>query len=299
MASEARTPACPHGVSPAGPGSLPDRCADWLPADQVVHLYSCQQLSTYRVAQITGMDRQRVTRMLHAAGVAVKPRGSGRRRRADPREALAEDLYLHRRLTSTEISALTGVPARTVRDWLHARNVPMRTRGRLNREDRLAAPAGELIELYVRGGLSATDTGRLLGLSRGVVLRTAHDLGLPVRLGGPPPHQGPAEIELIEALYADPSVRRTLRRHGIAEVPAGGAIWERFPAPLALTRELGSGLYADCGLGARHIELLTGIPAQTVLAALHRYRIPLRGPGGRSPFLRRWRACPGQDRQES
>jgi hypothetical protein len=270
-------PACQHGLD-----------------DQLFHLYSCQQLSTYQVAQITGIDRQQVTRKLHAAGVPVKPRGSGRRRKVDPREALAEDLYVRCGLTSTAISEFTGVPARTIRGWLHARNVPMRTPGRLNREDRQAASAGKLIELYVRGGLSATETGHLLGLSRGVVLRTAHGLGLPVRLGGPPPRHGPAEIELIEALYADPGVRQVLRRYGIAGAPPGGAIWERFPARLAFTPELGSDLYVECGLGMRHIELLTGIPAQTVRALLHHYGIPLRGPGGRSPFLRRWRTCPGQ-----
>jgi hypothetical protein len=39
----------------------------------------------------------------------------------------------------------------------------------------------------------------------------------------------------------------------------------------------------------RHIELLSGQPAQTVLRLLHNNGVQTRGAGGRSPFLRRWR----------
>jgi hypothetical protein len=256
----------------------------------VSHLYECQQLSTYRVGRLLGIDRQRVGRILRAAGVAVKPRGAGRARPPDVRSELVADLYLRCRLSSTEIGRLTGVPARTVTQWLHARGVPVRTRGRMRREDRRSAPLQPLIELYVRGGLSATETGQLLGVSLRVVLRTAHDLGLPVRLGGPPARHGPADIRLIDALYGDPLVRGALARHGISPVPPGGAIWERFPVRAAVTADLVAELYTDCGLGLRHIELLTGAPAETLRKKLARQGVPLRGQGGRSPFLRRWRS---------
>jgi hypothetical protein len=49
-------------------------------------------------------------------------------------------------------------------------------------------------------------------------------------------------------------------------------------------------LYVICGLGVRHIELLSGQPAQTILRLLHAQEIQLRPAGGRSPFMRRWRA---------
>jgi hypothetical protein len=259
----------------------------------VSHLYDCQGLSTYEIAKLVGIGRQRVGRLLTKAGVPVKPRGAGRQRQLDAEQAaltdLAVRLYVRSNLTSSEISAMTGVPERTIRDRLHARGVRMRTRGRLNREDRTAAPAEALAELYVAAGLTAAETGRHLGVPARVVLRTAHDQGLPVRMGGPEPHRGPREIKLIDALYADPLVRHALSRHGIAPRSTTGPIWQRFPVPVVIGPELAKELYMSCGLGLRHIELISGQPAETVRALLHAQGVSLRPPGGRSPFLRRWR----------
>ncbi|MGB6458308.1 MAG: hypothetical protein WBH47_27870 [Streptosporangiaceae bacterium] len=281
---------CPHALS-----------ADWrlgAPSIEipviVSHLYVCEGLSTYRIGQLVGMNRQRVGRLLAQARVPVKPRGAGRRRPLSEEDAAAADalarLYVEAGLTTVQISVLTGVPARTVRDRLRARGVRMRTKGRLNREDRSTVPADAIAELYVAAGLSAADVGRLLGVSGQIVLRAAHDEGLPVRVGGPEPSSGPAEIELIDALYADPLVQHALARHGIARSPAGGAIWQRFPVPLRLSPDLATELYVSCGLSARHIELLTGQPSQTILRLLDAQGVGRRPAGGRSPFLRRWRA---------
>jgi hypothetical protein len=49
----------------------------------VPHLYADHGLSTYQIAEIVGMDRQRVGRLLNKAGVPVKARGAGRARRVD------------------------------------------------------------------------------------------------------------------------------------------------------------------------------------------------------------------------
>lgn len=68
----------------------------------------------------------------------------------------------------------------------------MRSRGRGYREDRRAAPADAVAELYVHAGLSAAEAGTLLHLPGSVILRIAHDLGLPVRIDGPPPRRGAA-----------------------------------------------------------------------------------------------------------
>jgi hypothetical protein len=76
-------------------------------------------------------------------------------------------------------------------------------------------------------------------------------------------------------------------------VPPGGPIWQRFPAPARLGPELAEELYVSCGIGVHHIELLTGQPADSVRKLLHAAGVPLRAAGGRSPFLRRWRASPG------
>ncbi len=262
-------------------------------AELVTHLYLCEGLSTYQIGELAGMDRQRVGRLLARAGAPVKPRGAGRRRRGDHQAVLNDlmvRLYVEARWTSAQISALTGIPQRTIRDRLRARGVRMRTRGRLNREDRVSVPEDELMRLYVAAGLSAAATGGLLGVSGRIVLRTAHDQGLPVRVGGPEPGCGPPEIELIDALYADPLVRQALSRHGIPRRPPGGPIWQRFPVPLPLSPQLAGELYTQCGLGVRHIELLTGQPSQTVLRLLQASGIARRPPGGRTPFMRRWRS---------
>lgn len=262
-------------------------------ADVVSHLYLVHELSTYRIGVIAGISRQRVGRLLNRAGVPVKPRGAGRKRPPGAEQAALLDrmagLYRRSGLTSGQISAMTGIPERTVRDWLRAHGVRMRTRGRHNRQDRRAVPGDALAELYVRDGRSAAEVGGLLGVAGRVVLRSAHDQGLPVRVGGPEPRHGPAEIELIDALYADPLVRGALARHGMAQQPARGPIWERFPVPLALPPELAEELYVTCGLALRHIELLSGQPNETVRALLHSRGVPRRPAGGRSPFMRRWR----------
>lgn len=263
--------------------------------ERIGHLYSCQGLSTYRIAGVVGLSRQVVTRILHRAGVPVKPGGSGRRRPPrGPGAAVADEvlasLYLRQRLTCGQISELTQIPARTVQDRLRAQGIQLRTRGRFNREDRIAVEPHVLAQMYLHAGLPAGEVGEVLGVSRKIVLRSAHDHGLPVRVGGPAPARGPTEIELINALYADGQVRSTMARHGLPRVPPGGPLWQRFPVPLRVTGELAAELYVSCGLGFTHIELLTGQPAASIGRMLRSTGIALRPPGGRSPFLRRWRA---------
>jgi hypothetical protein len=288
---------CPQaGDNAAAPGAVSAVPQDADEAERVRHLYLCQGLSTHRIAGLAGLSRRRVGRLLKQAGVAVTPRGAGRSRRPSAElAALAEtmeDLYVRQRLTSAQIAALSSIPERTVRDRLRARGVAMRTRGKHDREDRRTVPVSDLNALYVRAGLPAAQVGQRLGVPGRVVLRAAHDYGIPVRVGGPPPRGGPVQIELVRALYADPLVRRALDRHGMRRVPAGGPISLRFPVPVRVGPELAQELYESCGLGLHHIELLSGQPAETVRAALRARGVRLRSPGGRSPFLRRWRAGP-------
>lgn len=283
---------CPHDGTAREAGCPVDLPQAPLP-ERAAHLYACQALSTYKIAAITGTDRQRIARLLRKAGVAVKPRGAGRRKTRTPEEERLDKfmavLYLRYRMPSTQIAGITGIPDRTVRERLRARDVPMRTRGRWNREDRIAISPDDLAELYVRAGLSADEVGRMLGVSRRVVLRSAHDQSLPVRIGGPPPARGPSQIELLTALYADPRVRRVLNRHGVPVVEEAGQIWERFPVPHRLTADLVISLYEGCGLSLHHIELLTGRPAAAASLLLRASGVKLRSAGGRSPFMRRWR----------
>jgi hypothetical protein len=265
----------------------------------LTHLYVCAELSTYAIARLTGLDRQRVGRMLGKAGVSLRPRGAGgvrpERRRGDPADLAGtlRYLYVNRCLTTIEIAALLGMPDRTVRDRLRRYGIPARTRGGWRREDRRVLPADLLWMLYSADGFTADEVGRKLDASRNTVLRAAHDLGMPVRVGGAVVQPGPQEIELVDALYADPLVAAALARHKIAAVPAGGPIWQRFPQPVPLTVQLVEDLYWESGVGLNHIELLTGQPSQTVRGFMRRAMIATRHPGGRSPFLRRWRLGAG------
>jgi hypothetical protein len=271
-----------------------------VPLTRLVHLYVCEGLSTYRAGQLTGLDRQRVTRALRRAGVPLRPPGAGgsrpHTRSTDPPDmaAMLAELYVNRRLSTPEIGGLLGIPERRVRDRLRRYGIRARTRGGWQREDRRSLPAGTLQALYQVLGLSADEVGRESGTSRKIVLRTAHDLGLPVRTSVIAAPSGPDEIQLIDALYADELVRATLAQYEIAEVPAGGPIWSRFPDPVPLTRQLVADLYWRCGVGLTHIELVTGQPAHTVRAFMRRVGLAVRDPGGRSPFLRRWHAVSGE-----
>jgi hypothetical protein len=262
---------------------------------RLAHLYRCQGLSTYAIGETTGLGRQRVTRMLRRAGVPLRPRGAGRLRplrRDDPPglpRVLAE-LYEAERLSSAQVAAITGMPERTVRDRLRRYGIRVRTQGGWNREDRQLVAAEVLDDLYTRLGLTADEVGRRLGTSRSTVLRSAHALGVPVRAGGIVPVPGPQEIRLVQALYADPLIADVLDARDIARVPPGAPLWQRFPDPVPLTVPLVKDLYWGCGAALTHIELLTGQPAMTVRGFMRRAGIPLRHPGGRTPFLCRWRA---------
>src|SRR6266545_2939371 len=84
------------------------------PAAPARHLYLCRGLSTYVIAGISGIDRQRVTRLLRRAGVPVRPRGAGRLRpvrRNDPPglPQLMARLYEVERLGSAQVAMLTGL----------------------------------------------------------------------------------------------------------------------------------------------------------------------------------------------
>ena len=285
---------CPHDTASTGTEGCPDDLPGAPLPERAAHLYACQMLSTYKIGAVTGIDRQRITRLLHEGGVEVKPSGAGRRltRRTAESERLDQlmaRVYQEQRMTSTQIAALTGVPEHAVISRLRTRGVTIRSRGRNNREDRSVVSLDDLAALYLHGGLSANEAGKMLGVSRNIVLRSAHDQGLPVRVGGAPPARGPSEIELLAALYADTEVRCVLKRHDVPVVTQAGPIWERFPTPHQLTDSLVIDLYEECGLSLHHIELLTGRPAAAAGALLRARGIQPRPAGGRSPFMRRWR----------
>jgi hypothetical protein len=259
---------------------------------EIVHLYVECGLSTYRIANEVRIDRQRVARILRREGVAIVPRGAGRRRPLKVVDVLSEetlrDLYVGTRLSSTNIGRMLGLSDRFVRSRLALWGIERRTRGQWDRHDRTDVEPDELGPLYRDKELAAAAAGEELGVSGQIALRSAHTHGLAVRAGGAPRPSEVFDIHLIEALYDDSEVARVLSAHQIPIIRDPGPIWQRFPTPVPLTKELLTALYVECGLSSFHIELLTGQPTQTVLRRLDRSHIARRGRGGRSPFMQRW-----------
>ncbi|OIV37488.1 hypothetical protein BIV57_11005 [Mangrovactinospora gilvigrisea] len=180
---------------------------------------------------------------------------------------------------------------RRVRKLLADLGIRRRGPGSAGRITRARISPQQLSDLFVEADLSAHQVADKIGSSRGAVLRNAHELGMAVRVGGLPSASGPRDIELIEALYADPAVSRVLRRHAVGPVPVDvGRLRARFPQPLRVSDKLLADLYLESGVATTHIELLTGMTAGTVTRRPRGAGIPLRGAGGRSPFLRRLRA---------
>jgi len=225
--------------------------------------------------------------------VDIAPRGTGRTRPTavpDPDDLpqQLEDLYVHQRLSSTQIAKLLGLPDRRIRARLHQYGIRRRSTGPYHREDRHDLDPQLHYQLAVLGNLSALEVSQVTGSAYQIVLRSAHAFGLPVRLGGNAPRSGAASIQLLDALYNDPQVIAALATHNIPMARSAGPLWDRFPVPARLSAGLLTTLYLDCGLAIDHIELVTGQPTQTIHRQLLRHRIPLRAPGQRSPFRRRW-----------
>jgi hypothetical protein len=259
----------------------------------VTTLYLEQGYSTRRIANDLGVDRQRVVAILREQDVRLAPRGAGRRRPLKIDSSLNAEtlrfLYVDCRFSSVEIGRGLGLSDRFIRSRLKLWGIERRSRGQWNRFDRTEVFPNELQSPYVEQEWSASAVGRELGVSRGIVLRSAHSHGLPVRTGGSSEPSEEYSIVLINALYDDPCVADALARHGVSVVREPGPLWERFPVVVHLSRALLDDLYTHCGLSCFHIELVTGVPVPTILRRLDEVAIAKRGRGGRSPFMRRWR----------
>ena len=179
-----------------------------------------------------------------------------------------------------------------VRAQLVSAGVAIVQRGGVSRQDRAEVPPQQVKQLFVVEGLTAEQSGDTLGVASGLVLRSGHSYGLPIRPGGAAPLV-PADVLLIEDLYADDLVRTVLDGHRLPRrAPTGGRAL-RFPEPVALTQELVRDLYQQAGCSSTHIELLTGQSAVTVRRRMGDWGIRLRG-APTSPFLRPVRAARSQ-----
>lgn len=256
--------------------------------DQLAELYAVQRLSHEAIAARLGTTTNAVRVRVRAAGIRRTPLPRPKPP-APPKEVL-EDLYLAQGLTVAQIARRYGTAPPKARRWLAEAGVPVAER--TSRTHRRVLPRDVLEDLYVGRDLSAEAVAAELGVPLAHVLRSLHDHGIPVRLGGLPPREGDQPtVELVADLYADPEVSAVLAAHGVPRREEPGSIAERFPEPVRPGPGLLRALYDGVGLSARHVELLTGQPAEQVLDALHAAGIPVRPLSAASPWRLRLAAA--------
>jgi transposase-like protein len=214
----------------AGPRPLP------VPAPELVQMYQQQEVTAAQIARQVGVPVGRVLKVLHDAGVQIDPArqaaavrtAAATRPKAPALPPSEGDWAEHQYRQGWAYSLIAGALGRphcAVRRELHDRGLATAQPLLPGRGSRVQAPADAVEELYVEEGMSAQQVGQALGLPGGVVLRTGHAHGMPIRQGGTP--RVPIELCLLDALYDDLEISRVLDRHHIPRRPATGHIAER------------------------------------------------------------------------
>ncbi len=276
----------------AGPRPLP------VPVPDLVRMYEQQEVTAAEIARRVGVPVARVLKILHDAGVQIDParqraavRAAAAMRPKAPALPVVEGDWVEQQYRQgwaySLIAGAIGRPRCAVRRELHDRGHATALPLLPGRGSRVQAPADAVDELYVEEGMSAQQVGQVLGVPAGVVLRTGHAHGLPIRQGGTP--RVPIGLCLLDALYDDPEISQVLDRHHIPRRRATGHIAERFPDPVPLSRVLLTELYAQAGCSSPQIELLTGQSQGVIRQRLHQWDIPLHDHQ-QSPALYRLRA---------
>jgi len=158
-------------------------------------------------------------------------------------------LYLDEHLPTAAIGKLYRISPNVARRWLRDAAIPVQPR--TTREHRRTLNVTQLRDLYHQHQWTAAQIAAHLHTTQHLVLRSLHDAGIPVRRGGARPRRRPTEhTQLLAALYNDPEITATLRRHQIPHRPQPGSITSRFPTPIPLTHQTLQALYTDTGLWA-------------------------------------------------
>ena len=209
-----------------------DRRGGRLQGVSVAELVDREKSSDLTVAELArqvGLGRDQVAHELRAACAEIDSsrRPSPRRLSVEERQWAVQryvvDAWPLRRIADT-----LGRSAYSVRAELVVAGVAIVHRGGVSRQDRAEVPPERVEQLYVVESLTAEQSGDTLGVAGGLVLRSGHSYGLPIRPGGAAPLVL-ADVRLIEDLYDDDLVRTVMGRHRLpCRAPIGG-IAVRFP----------------------------------------------------------------------
>ena len=261
---------------------IPRRGAGVLPVDDetLQRLYVDERLDADELAARFDVPPWTVRRRLRAAGIqrpAAPPGGFV------PPETELRRRYVDGHASLAELAAHYRVPSATVRRWLGLRGIALRqvpaSQG-ARTGDPVRLSRDELWELYVERGLTVTQIGDHVGVTKNVITTALHAQRIPVRPPGPsrkPP------VVLLDALYADGAVTAVLARHGIPRRPQAGWLRQRWPDPVEPSAAALEELYVDVGLSAAHISLLTGLHVPGVRSRLQRAGLQTRSTS-RSPW---------------
>jgi hypothetical protein len=247
---------------------IPRRGAGVLTVDDetLQRLYVHERLDADQLAARFDVPPWTVRRRLHAAGIQ-RPAGSPPGGFV-PAETELRRRYVNGQASLAELAAHYRVPATTVRRWLELRGIALRhvpeSQG-ARAGDPVRLARDELWDLYVEQGLTATQIGDHVGVTKNVITAALHAQRIPVRPSGPsrrPP------VVLLDALYADGAVTAVLARHEIPRRPQAGWLQQRWPDPVEPSEAALKELYMVVGLSAAHISLLTGLQIAGVRARL-------------------------------
>jgi DNA-binding CsgD family transcriptional regulator len=258
-----------------------------IDVERLAELYVERRMSLEEVADALGVSVNQVRVTVRREKLRRPP--APRPEPPAPPAAVLEELYVTQGLTLSQIGRRYRTTHYRVHDWLVAAGIPVAPR--TTRAHRRSLPRELLEEMYVAEGMTAREIGAELECPPAHVLRALHDFAIPVRFGGTPRRRHPDDelpaMQLLDELYGDPDVLAVLARHDVPLRPEAGTIAERFPEPVAVGPALLEDLYVTTGLSARHVELLTGQPAEQLLDAMHAANIPVRPLASFSPWRRR------------
>ncbi len=146
-----------------------------IPRDTLEQLYLGEHKSAVEIAKELGLNASVVYSRLCEYGIAT------RTRRIDLPVKVLEQKYLVEKKTAAEIAKDLGVDAHLVNTNLHRAGIPVRP---TNNKPRVIIPKEDLVRMYEKEGLTASDIGRKFGCHPVLVWRRLKKYGIPRRNSG-------------------------------------------------------------------------------------------------------------------
>lgn len=146
-----------------------------IPRDTLEQLYLEERKSAVEIAKYLGLDANVVYSRLREYGITT------RTRRIDLPVKVLEQKYLVEKKTAAKIAKELGVTMSLVIYNLHRAGIPVRP---TNNKPRVIIPKEDLVRMYEKEKLTASDIGRKFGCHPSIVWRRLKKYGIPRRNSG-------------------------------------------------------------------------------------------------------------------